>query len=106
MKVRCKLCGKVGLAWDTLALKRHMRLMHGISSADGYFEEADEDSIVVLSLGKKEYKKKGIKKTMINKNNQRPDTEKKKKKKKKKGSDEHKSIYWGAVLKSGFETKR
>ena len=106
MKVRCKLCGKVGLAWDTRALKRHMRLMHRTSSTDGYFEEADEDSAVVLSLRKNEYKRNGRKKRMINNDNQRPNSEEKVKKKKKEGSDEHKSIYWGAVLKSGFETKR
>ncbi len=102
MKVKCKLCGKVGQENDTKALNRHMRLAHGKSSAKGYFEEADQDSIIdLMSVTRKEFRKQ---KNKIS--NQKLNVERKKELRKKKGPNKHKSIYWGAVLKSGFETKR
>lgn len=102
MKVKCKLCGKVGLLSNTKSLNRHMRLAHGITSCKGYFIPTDEDSIVdLMSTTKKSFRKQANIEA-----NKKWRSNRKKELRKKNGPIEHKSIYWGSVLKSGFETKR
>ena len=49
-KVKCKICGKVGLAKDNKGLIKHLRLAHNdcVSTdfnKEEYFEAADPDSI-------------------------------------------------------------
>ncbi len=98
MKVKCSICGKVAQQSDKKGQKRHMRLAHNIMSLEGYFIEADPDAVVdLMSTTKKAYRKeqnKKFKPAGVKLSN------------KKIGKAKHKSIYWGAVLKSGFETKR
>ena len=77
-----------------------MRLALGISSSTDKFEPVDEDAVVeILPTTKKAFRKH-----LIEKANQKRNPEKKKLKKK--NNRKHQSIYWGSVLKSGFETKR
>jgi len=59
IKVKCKLCGKVGLKNQPKALKRHLRFSHNIfnSNEGDYFEIADPDSVVQLLISKKEFRK-------------------------------------------------
>jgi hypothetical protein len=59
-KVKCKLCGKVGVRSMPKGLSRHLRLNHNIftKSLDEYFEETSSDAIVELKPGtKKEFLK-------------------------------------------------
>ena len=62
-KVKCKTCGKVGLAKDNKGLRRHLRLAHTtcVSKKDciaDYFEPADIDAPVeILSVTRKAYRK-------------------------------------------------
>ena len=101
MKVKCTLCGKVGILENKRSLKRHMRLAHGKSSAEGFFEPADSDSIVeIMSTSKKSYRKQANVEA-----NKKWRSQRKRELREKYGPLEHKSIYWGSVLKSAFETK-
>ena len=52
-KVRCKICGKVGLLSDKKGLMRHMRLIHNTcvskkGDINAHFEPADPASIIEI----------------------------------------------------------
>lgn len=52
-KVKCRLCGKVGLVKDKKGLRRHLRLCHDKNvskecSIETYYEPADPESIVEI----------------------------------------------------------
>lgn len=59
IKVKCKLCGKIGLKKQPKALRRHLRLSHNIltSKTDGYFEIIDTDAIIEIMESKREFRK-------------------------------------------------
>ena len=63
-KVKCKICGKVGLAKDNKGLIKHLRLAHNdcVSTdfnKEEYFEAADPDSIIeIRSISIKDWRKK------------------------------------------------
>ena len=63
-KVKCKICGKVGIANNDKGLIRHLRLAHNICvpneyDRDDYFEAADPESIIqIRSISVKEWRKK------------------------------------------------
>lgn len=67
-KVKCKICGKVGLSKADKGLKRHLRLMHNTCVSkdyriDDYFEPADPDAVIeIFSDSRKAYRKKKNKK--------------------------------------------
>ena len=66
MKVKCKICGKVGLADDNKGLREHLRLSHNecVSkkyNKDTYFEPTDSDIPLDFYHG-------GLKKYMKNRN--------------------------------------
>lgn len=55
-KVKCKICGKVGLAYDRKGLARHIRLSHDKHVSKNferevYFEPADPDSVIQIISG-------------------------------------------------------
>ena len=59
-KVKCNICGKVGLRNMPKALARHLRLAHNIftKEIDSYFDETSSDEIVDLKPStKKEHRK-------------------------------------------------
>ncbi len=68
MKVKCRICGKVGVADDNKGLREHLRLSHNkcVSKKydkESYFEPADPDALVEFYHGGlKEYMKKRNKK--------------------------------------------
>lgn len=102
MKVKCKLCGKVGIHENKKSLNRHMRLAHGKSSAEGFFEPADPDSIIeIMSTSKKSYRKQANVQA-----NKKWRSQKKRELREKYGPIEHKSISWRSVIKTAFESKR
>lgn len=77
-----------------------MRLAHGISSCKDNFETADERAVVeILPTTKKAFRKHLNEKANRKRNSG-------KKRLEKNNNRKHQSIYWGSVLKSGFETKR
>ncbi len=105
-KVKCVLCGKVGFPFDKKGLARHLRLAHNTQYNNSLFVKTTED--VPIDIKPKD---KMVFKKMLNKlKNQ----QKKKDKaraganhpKPKRSKNIHKSIYWGAVIKTAFETKR
>ena len=59
IKVKCRLCGKIGLRNQPKALKRHLRFSHNIfiSKVDEYFEITDSDCVVQLLTSRKEFRK-------------------------------------------------
>ena len=89
--VECCLCGKILLDTDEVK-SLHFRIAHGINTYERYYKpspyaEKLDTPVNILNS----YKEK-----------RKFDFLKYKKKKK----IEHKSIYWGRVITSGFETKR
>lgn len=92
-KVKCVLCGKVGLASDSEGLIRHAELAHDKSSIKSMFIPTDEDvPIEIIGTTKKKFFRK-----------LKEQTSNKKLKPKKQKS---KSLYWGAIIKVPFEAKR
>ena len=69
-KVKCKLCGKVGVRRMPKSLSRHLRLCHNIftKSIDEYFEETSSDAIVDLKPGSKKELLKSIRPKKSKKN--------------------------------------
>ena len=67
-KVKCKLCGKVGLAKDEKGLIRHLHLVHNTCvskkcNLEPYYEQADPDSIIeIRSVSPKAFRKSQNKK--------------------------------------------
>ena len=67
-KVKCKICGKVGVANADKGLRRHLRLIHNISVSKDfcvgdYFEPTDPDAVIeIFSDSRKTYRKKKNKK--------------------------------------------
>ena len=67
-KVKCKICGKVGVANADKGLRRHLRLIHNISVSKDfcvgdYFEPTDPDAVIeIFSDSRKVYRKKKNKK--------------------------------------------
>lgn len=59
-KVKCNICGKVGLRNMPKALARHLRLSHNIftKDIDNYFEVASSDEIVDLKPSTKGERRK------------------------------------------------
>ena len=59
-KVKCNICGKVGLRNMPKALTRHLRLSHNIITKDfgDYFKEASSDEIVDLKPSTKRERRK------------------------------------------------
>ena len=107
MKVKCSLCGKVGLSYDTKALNRHMRLAHGKNSAKNYFIEAAPSSIVdIKNVSKKVFDQKLRREVNSIKPKEEGGKEMIIKSNKKIKRRKSRSIYWRIVLKSGFETKK
>lgn len=52
-KVKCKICGKVGVANADKGLRRHLRLIHNISVSKDfcvgdYFEPTDPDAVIEI----------------------------------------------------------
>ena len=52
-KVKCKICGKVGLLKDTKGLMRHLRLVHNeyVSKKNckaNYYEPIDDEAIIEI----------------------------------------------------------
>ena len=52
-KVKCKICGKVGLIKDDKGLIKHLRLIHNLCVSkkfdkNHYYEPADSDSIIEI----------------------------------------------------------
>ena len=105
-KVKCVICGKVGFSSDKKGLARHLRLAHNKKYDDSLFVEVEDDIPVdIIPKDKVTFKK------MVNKLK----NQKKKKdnaltganhKIPKRTKPKRKSIYWGAVIKTAFETKR
>ena len=62
-KVKCKICGKIGLAKDYKGLNRHLRLNHNICISNDhcknkYYETADADAVVeISSITRKAFRK-------------------------------------------------
>lgn len=76
-KVRCKICGKVGLLSDKKGLMRHMRLIHNTcvskkGDINAHFDTASPDSIIEIKSDyvKSFFKEKNRKwnKRIINRN--------------------------------------
>lgn len=67
-KVKCKICGKVGVANADKDLRRHLRLTHNTCVSkdyymDKYFEPAEPDAVIeIFSDSRKAYRKKKNKK--------------------------------------------
>lgn len=97
MKVKCVLCGKIGLANDKIGLLRHLQLAHNKNDIKMFFTPTKSEIINIFPTTKKAYIKKQSRK--ISKKFRKEQI-------KKEGKPKHKSIYWGAVLKSAFESKR
>lgn len=89
--VECCLCGKILLDMDNVK-SLHLRMAHGINTYDGYYKPSPYaeklETPINLLQSYKESRKFQFRKY------------------RKKKKLENKSIYWGRVLKSGFETKR
>lgn len=101
--VKCEICGKRLLDSEDIKV-RHIKLAHGMNYCPDYYSpcpDADKLDMPIRYLKDlKEFKlAKGRVKNNSNKNN-------KKKKKRLNRSQEHRSIYWGKVITSAFETKR
>lgn len=68
-KVKCKICGKVGLAKDAKGLARHLRLSHNKNvskkfNIETYYEPADPDSVIQIVSGlRKDFLKERKRKT-------------------------------------------
>ena len=58
-RVKCKLCGKIGLKKQPKALRRHLHLSHNIftSNTDEYYEITDSDSVINILESKREFRK-------------------------------------------------
>jgi hypothetical protein len=110
-KVKCVLCGKVGFLSYKKELARHLRLAHNKKYDDSLFVEVTEDVPVDIKpkdkmafkkmYNKLKSEKKKIDNTLTSANQAKP-----KRKKPKRTKPKRKSIYWGAVIKTAFETKR
>ena len=89
--VECCLCGKILLDTDKVK-SLHLRMAHGINLYKGYYKPSPYaeklDTPINILQSYKEDRKFHFRKN------------------RKKKKFEHKSIYWGRVLISGFETKR
>ncbi|MBR6139606.1 MAG: hypothetical protein IKQ12_08595 [Prevotella sp.] len=105
-KVKCVLCGKVGFSSDKKGLARHLRLAHNKNNVDNYFIEVAGDVPIDIipkdkiafkkMVNKLLYKERKEKNTHTGTNNSKP----------KRTKAKRKSIYWGAVIKTAFESKR
>ena len=99
MKVKCTICGKVGSMSFSKGLKRHMKLAHNISTAKGYFVPADPDAVVEILHKKYRNEANRVnnikRKKLFNK-----------KLREKFGAIKRKSINWGSIIKTAYETKR
>lgn len=105
-KVKCVLCGKVGFSADKKALARHLKLAHNRKYFEGLYVDVADDTPLDIKP-----RDKITLKSMVNKiKNERRRKENEltgaKHKKNKRKKSVHKSIYWGAVIKTAFETKR
>ena len=110
-KVKCVLCGKVGLSSYKKELARHLRLAHNKKYDDSLFVEVTEDVPVDIKpkdkmAFKKMYNKLKSEKKKIDNALTSANHTKLKRTKLKRTKPKRKSIYWGAVIKTAFETKR
>lgn len=105
-KVRCQICGKVGLSDAPESLVRHLKLAHHIGKGQyrGKFKSISDDedcAVDILPCPRGDYEKR------VNKeHNIKAKIERNKKLDRVYGKLQHKSVYWGRVLTSAFETKR
>ncbi len=104
--MKCVICGKVGFSSDKKGLARHLRLAHNTKYVDNLFVEVEDDIPVdIIPKDKVTFKKmvNRLKKQKMKNDNALKGANHKKPKRAK---PKHKSIYWGAVIKTAFETKR
>ena len=101
--VKCEICGKRLLDREDIKV-RHIKLAHGKNYCPDYYSPCPDADKLDMSIrylkDLKEFKraKREMKNHRNNKNNNN--------KKRSKRYPEHRSIYWGRVITSAFETKR
>ena len=101
--VKCEICGKRLLDSETIKV-RHIKLAHGKNYCPDYYSPcSDADKLDMPITYLKDLKEFKLAKGRMNNNT---NNKKSNKKKKSKRNPEHRSIYWGRVITSAFETKR
>ena len=103
--VKCEICGKRLLDSEDIKV-RHIKLSHGKNYCPDYDSpcpDADKLDIPISYLKDLKEFKRAKREMKIHTNNKKNNNNNKKKSKR---NPEHRSIYWGRVITSAFETKR
>ena len=102
--VKCEICGKRLLDSEDIKV-RHIKLAHGKNYCPDYYSPCpDADKLDMPIRYLKDLKEFKLAKGRMNNNTNKKNNSNKKKRSKR--NPEHRSIYWGRVITSAFETKR